>query len=131
MSFFNKKGGKQAGGKAAEPAKAPEPAKAAEPAKVEAQPTAQATQNEAVTVKKEKMDESDAPLNCTHCTKTLIGQRYVLKEDKPYCIPCYEEVFSNVCFACKVKIGCEQKVLSLSSLPSRFSSVLIDLLFIV
>jgi hypothetical protein len=60
------------------------------------------------------VDEGMVP-TCAKCEKILIGFRYVLKEEKPYCIPCYEDVFANPCFSCKAKIGCESKVTSLSS----------------
>lgn len=62
------------------------------------------------------VDEGVVP-SCAKCEKSLIGYRYVLKEEKPYCIPCYEEVFANPCFSCKSKIGCESKVSRLVLIP--------------
>ena len=29
---------------------------------------------------------------CWHCDASLTGQRYILRDEHPYCIKCYEEV---------------------------------------
>ncbi|PAA70901.1 hypothetical protein BOX15_Mlig028724g1, partial [Macrostomum lignano] len=50
--------------------------------------------------------------SCTSCSKALTGQRYILREEKPHCIQCYEQVFANSCEQCKEKIGCDSKDLS-------------------
>jgi formylmethanofuran dehydrogenase subunit E len=55
---------------------------------------------------------SDEELHCKQCTKPLVGQRYVRNNDFPYCLPCYEELFANVCHKCQTKIGCNSKDLS-------------------
>lgn len=47
---------------------------------------------------------------CKQCEKSLTGHRYILKEDQPYCLQCYEQVFANVCEECNEKIGCDSKV---------------------
>ncbi|KAG0723677.1 Four and a half LIM domains protein 2 [Chionoecetes opilio] len=39
-------------------------------------------------------------------------QRYVLKDDHPYCIKCYEAVFANSCDDCSTVIGIDSKDLS-------------------
>ena len=36
--------------------------------------------------------------------------RYVLREDFPYCIKCYENVFANNCDECGKIIGIDSKV---------------------
>ncbi|KAF3688395.1 Four and a half LIM domains protein 2 [Channa argus] len=50
--------------------------------------------------------------DCTECNESLYGQKYILKEDNPFCIKCYEELFSNSCEWCRKLIGCTSKDLS-------------------
>ena len=38
--------------------------------------------------------------------------RYVLRDDHPYCIKCYENVFANTCDECGKIIGIDSKDLS-------------------
>lgn len=47
---------------------------------------------------------------CWQCDESLTGQRYVLREDHPYCIKCYENVFANPCEECNKIIGIDSKV---------------------
>ncbi|XP_013401172.1 four and a half LIM domains protein 3 isoform X2 [Lingula anatina] len=49
---------------------------------------------------------------CATCDNSLTGQRYILKEEKPYCIKCYVDKFANTCEECKEKIGTDSKDLS-------------------
>ncbi|RWS09757.1 LIM domain-containing protein-like protein [Dinothrombium tinctorium] len=49
---------------------------------------------------------------CWQCDETLTGRRYILKEEHPYCIKCYESMFSNVCEECSKAIGIDAKDLS-------------------
>jgi hypothetical protein len=49
---------------------------------------------------------------CWHCDTSLTGSRYILKDDHPYCIRCYEELFAHPCEECKRKIGTDSKDLS-------------------
>jgi len=49
---------------------------------------------------------------CHHCDDSLAGHRYVLREDHPYCIKCYESVFANNCDECGKIIGIDSKDLS-------------------
>jgi len=51
-------------------------------------------------------------LACKHCDKKLIACRYILKDENPYCIPCYQELFAHNCFECKKPIGPDYKDLS-------------------
>jgi len=51
-------------------------------------------------------------LFCHHCDDSLAGHRYVLREDHPYCIRCYETVFANNCDECGKVIGIDSKDLS-------------------
>ena len=39
-----------------------------------------------------------------------INHRYVLRDDHPYCIKCYENVFANNCDECGKIIGIDSKV---------------------
>lgn len=50
--------------------------------------------------------------NCFNCNQTLTGSRYILKEEHPYCIKCYETLFANACKECNKKIGTDSKDLS-------------------
>ena len=47
---------------------------------------------------------------CWQCDDSLTGQRYVLRDDHPYCIKCYEDVFANNCKECNKIIGIDSKV---------------------
>lgn len=47
---------------------------------------------------------------CHHCDESLAGHRYVLRDDHPYCIKCYENVFANNCDECGKLIGIDSKV---------------------
>lgn len=47
---------------------------------------------------------------CWQCDESLTGQRYVLREEHPYCIKCYENVFANTCEECSKIIGIDSKV---------------------
>jgi hypothetical protein len=49
---------------------------------------------------------------CFNCNNSLTGSRYILKEENPYCIKCYEDQFAHQCEECKNKIGTDSKDLS-------------------
>ena len=34
---------------------------------------------------------------CQYCTASLLGKKYVLKDDNPYCVSCYDRIFTNYC----------------------------------
>lgn len=53
---------------------------------------------------------------CWNCDESLTGQRYVLREEHPYCIKCYETVFANNCEECNTIIGIDSKDLSYKEL---------------
>ena len=46
-------------------------------------------------------------------TVTWHVSRYVLREDHPFCIKCYENVFANNCDDCGKVIGIDSKVTAL------------------
>lgn len=53
------------------------------------------------------------PTNCWNCQKSLVGgHRYILREDHPFCIACYEAVHAFKCDECKQVIGIDSKDLS-------------------
>lgn len=47
---------------------------------------------------------------CWQCDESLTGQRYVLRDEHPYCVSCYESVFANSCEKCSKIIGIDSKV---------------------
>lgn len=47
---------------------------------------------------------------CFNCDLNLTGHRYILREEHPYCIKCYENLFANSCEECKTPIGTDSKV---------------------
>ncbi|RTG90585.1 uncharacterized protein DC041_0006520 [Schistosoma bovis] len=49
--------------------------------------------------------------NCSNCNLSLIGQKYILNDEKPYCVACYESKFSHTCELCKEKITCDSKLI--------------------
>ena len=49
---------------------------------------------------------------CWNCDTSLTGSRYILRDDHPYCIRCYEDMFANECEECHKKIGTDSKDLS-------------------
>jgi hypothetical protein len=55
-------------------------------------------------------DYIEEKMFCHHCDDSLAGHRYVLREDHPYCIKCYESVFANNCDECAKIIGIDSKV---------------------
>ncbi|XP_046438333.1 prickle planar cell polarity protein 3-like isoform X2 [Daphnia pulex] len=50
--------------------------------------------------------------SCWQCDESLTGQRYVLRDEHPYCVKCYETVFANNCDDCNRVIGIDSKDLS-------------------
>ena len=49
---------------------------------------------------------------CFNCDMSLTGHRYILRDEHPYCIKCYETQFANACEECKTPIGTDSKVRS-------------------
>ncbi|XP_037552387.1 four and a half LIM domains protein 2-like isoform X2 [Nematolebias whitei] len=50
--------------------------------------------------------------DCWECKDSLLGQKYILREEQPYCIKCYEGLFSSICELCNKLISCTSKDLS-------------------
>ena len=55
--------------------------------------------------------------NCWQCDESLANKRYVLREDNPYCVRCYESSFAPACDSCRKPIGVDNKVSSLTRSP--------------
>ncbi len=47
---------------------------------------------------------------CWNCNMSLTGHRYILRDEHPFCIKCYENLFANSCEDCKTPIGTDSKV---------------------
>lgn len=47
---------------------------------------------------------------CTECNSSLSGKKYLMRDEDPCCVECYEKLYSNTCEACKEVIGTEFKV---------------------
>lgn len=60
----------------------------------------------------EEMEQpADAGLfACFNCNLNLTGYRYILRDEKPFCIKCYESLFANSCEDCRTPIGTDSKV---------------------
>ncbi|XP_028903454.1 four and a half LIM domains protein 5 isoform X1 [Ornithorhynchus anatinus] len=54
--------------------------------------------------------------DCHHCTESLLGKKFALKDDAAYCIPCYDGLFSNFCEECHKAIECSSKDLAYKGL---------------
>ncbi|OWK10334.1 FHL2 [Cervus elaphus hippelaphus] len=50
--------------------------------------------------------------DCHHCEDSLFGRKYVLREEQPYCVACFEALFASTCEECGKLIGCDCKDLS-------------------
>jgi len=49
---------------------------------------------------------------CWQCDESLSGKRYVLRDEHPFCVQCYEQNFANSCDQCNQLIGIGSKDLS-------------------
>uniref|UniRef100_A0A3Q3FBZ1 Prickle homolog 3 n=1 Tax=Labrus bergylta TaxID=56723 RepID=A0A3Q3FBZ1_9LABR len=45
---------------------------------------------------------------CFECEAALGGQRYIMKESRPYCCSCYESMYAEYCDTCGEHIGIDQ-----------------------
>jgi len=57
-----------------------------------------------------QQDWRSGQFSCRRCGSSLVAQRYILRDDQPYCKKCYEELFANQCVACKTPITTDYKV---------------------
>ena len=42
---------------------------------------------------------------CYECEAMLGGQRYIMKDGRPYCCGCFESLYAEYCEACGEHIG--------------------------
>ena len=42
---------------------------------------------------------------CWHCDKVLTGNKYVLTDEHPCCVPCYEQVYNYAAHGQHVRLG--------------------------
>jgi prickle len=49
---------------------------------------------------------------CFDCDKQLGGQRYIMREGKPYCLGCFDNMFAEYCDYCGETIGVDQGQMS-------------------
>uniref|UniRef100_A0A8C9AJ69 Four and a half LIM domains 2 n=1 Tax=Prolemur simus TaxID=1328070 RepID=A0A8C9AJ69_PROSS len=54
--------------------------------------------------------------DCHHCNESLFGKKYILREESPYCVACFETLYANTCEECRTPIGCDCKA------PARWST---------
>ena len=45
---------------------------------------------------------------CFECDRVLGGQRYITRDARPYCLHCFDAIFSEYCDACGEPIGVDQ-----------------------
>ena len=45
---------------------------------------------------------------CFECDRNLGGQRYIMREGRPYCLGCFDCMFAEYCDACGETIGVDQ-----------------------
>ncbi|XP_076845286.1 prickle-like protein 2b isoform X2 [Brachyhypopomus gauderio] len=45
---------------------------------------------------------------CFECEKVLGGQRYIMKEGRPYCCSCFQSLYAEYCDSCGEHIGIDQ-----------------------
>ncbi|XP_061720709.1 protein prickle isoform X1 [Cydia pomonella] len=49
---------------------------------------------------------------CAECSRQLGGQRYIMREARPYCLPCFDGCFAEYCDACGEPVGVDQGQMS-------------------
>uniref|UniRef100_A0A9L0J2S0 Four and a half LIM domains 2 n=1 Tax=Equus asinus TaxID=9793 RepID=A0A9L0J2S0_EQUAS len=47
--------------------------------------------------------------DCHHCEGSLFGKKYILREESPYCVACFEALYASTCEECGKPIGCDCK----------------------
>ncbi|XP_022913988.2 protein espinas-like isoform X2 [Onthophagus taurus] len=49
---------------------------------------------------------------CTECERQLGGQRYIMRDGRPYCLHCFDAMFAEYCDSCGEPIGVDQGQMS-------------------
>lgn len=42
---------------------------------------------------------------CSECERQLGGQRYIMRDGRPYCLHCFDAMFAEYCDSCGEPIG--------------------------
>lgn len=58
--------------------------------------------------------------SCFECETILGGQRYIMKDGRPYCCGCFESLYAEYCEACGEHIG--KPKLSCAYMPFKRSN---------
>lgn len=58
---------------------------------------------------------------CFECDRVLGGQRYIMRDNRPYCLHCFDAIFSEYCDACGEPIGVDQGTRTLLFLTKRIT----------
>ena len=53
---------------------------------------------------------------CWDCDIPLAGNQYVTENDRPLCLPCYQDNYAKTCNACKIVISADQQGISIKNL---------------
>ncbi|KAI2663380.1 Four and a half LIM domains protein 2 [Labeo rohita] len=59
--------------------------------------------------------------DCHYCKESLFGKKYVLRDENPYCVKCYESLYSNTLSHYMVISPDEEAVTSLEDRPGDLS----------
>jgi hypothetical protein len=62
---------------------------------------------------------------CFECDRQLGGQRYIMRDGRPYCLHCFDAMFAEYCDSCGEPIGVDQGTLFMILLSSMLSGPLI------
>lgn len=49
---------------------------------------------------------------CQECARQLGGQRYIMRDSRPFCLPCFDGCFAEYCDACGEPVGVDQGQMS-------------------
>uniref|UniRef100_A0A6P7F6Z9 Protein prickle-like n=1 Tax=Diabrotica virgifera virgifera TaxID=50390 RepID=A0A6P7F6Z9_DIAVI len=50
--------------------------------------------------------------SCSECERQLGGQRYIMRDGRPYCLHCFDAMFAEYCDSCGEPIGVDQGQMS-------------------
>jgi hypothetical protein len=62
---------------------------------------------------------------CFECDRQLGGQRYIMRDGRPYCLHCFDAMFAEYCDSCGEPIGVDQGTLFMILLSSMSSGSII------
>lgn len=62
---------------------------------------------------------------CFECDRVLGGQRYIMRDSRPYCLHCFDAIFSEYCDACGEPIGVDQGNAAFRELSSVYITHLV------